>query len=96
MTHRMDWRGQSKSGVSRPAAAIVQARDGSGPNYQDDGVERSGGNWEKFTKRCLQVTGLVVGVQGTGDGLKGESPILVLKKLRWGRQEETRRHPLGH
>ena len=51
-------------------------------------MERSGGNWEKFTKRSLQVTGLIVGVQGTGDGLKGGSPILVLRKLGWGTQEE--------
>ena len=54
MTHRMDWRGQSRSRVRRQAAAIVQEREGSGPNYQDDiGVERSGENWEKFTKRRL-------------------------------------------
>ena len=92
MTHRTDWRGQSRSRVCRLAAAIVQEREGSGPKYQDDiGVERSGGNWEEFTKRRLQVTGLIVGVQGAGDGLRGESPILVLKteKGNTGREGKT-------
>lgn len=57
---------------------------GGGPNFHDDTGDGEKWRDQREIKKGQQITGLIVAVQETGNWLKGERPVVVLKTSKIG------------